>query len=119
MTAQMPINETEKPKYAVYDSIFAWLCILLGYLFWRAIPVSDYPMGMFLVVLIAVISTIVILVIKNALKSYLSLIFAISSILFALSPVVTASGRYEDISISFLSILASVFCFSFFVYKAS
>ncbi len=119
MTAQMPINETEKPKYAVHDSVFAWLCILLGYLFCRAIPVSDSPMGMFLVVLIAVISTIVILVIKNALKSYLSLIFAISSILFAFSPVITASGRYEDISISFLSVLASVFCFSFFVYKAS
>lgn len=52
-------------EFSHADTVFAWLCFLFGYLFCRATPVTEHPLGGFLFVCILYLTTFVILCIKK------------------------------------------------------
>lgn len=53
-TNQTPVGVFTEPSprtYSTGESVFAWVCLLAGYLFCRLVPVSSAPLGGFLFVL--------------------------------------------------------------------
>jgi len=84
----VPIAENEleavpvKPQreYKGYECVFAWLCLFAGYLFCKAFPVRQNPLGGFILILFLFAVSTVILKIKGAKFGALPIIAAISAI---------------------------------------
>ena len=105
--------EVQKPEYTLTESIFAWLCILIGYLFCLSFPSGDYPLGMFLVFLIAIPVTAVTLIKKGAKLGLSSVASAVISLGFAFSPIVTSDSDMNGISV-----YMAIFAYCYFIYSA-
>lgn len=84
----VPVAENEleavpvKPQreYRGYECVFAWLCLFAGYLFCKAFPVRQNPLGGFILILFLFAVSTVILKIKGAKFGALPIIAAISAI---------------------------------------
>ena len=55
----------QKPTYSRTDTIYAWLCFAFGFLFCQAAPVTEHPLGGFLLILSLYITGFVILSLKK------------------------------------------------------
>lgn len=101
-------------EYTRFESVFAWFCVLVGYLICRAFPPSVYSLGCCLVVAITLTLSVVSLVKKRVKIKPVSLFPLSACVCFGVSFV--TSG--DEMSL-FLSVLGSVVCYSLFVYLAN
>ena len=69
--------------YTVYETVFAVITILSGYLFTRMWPASSHPFGALLFTLFLFVTGGIWLKLSGGRQSFLSLIFVCSSILFS------------------------------------
>ncbi|MBO7737137.1 MAG: DUF4173 domain-containing protein [Clostridia bacterium] len=101
-------------RFSGFESIFAWLCLLLGYLFCRAFPLPDNPLGMFIVIFTALCATVAALFKKRG-------NFGASSIMSAALCVVFGAAMFisADPFAQFFAFLGSVLGYSYFVYTAT
>ena len=107
-------DNIQTPQYAISECVFAWICVLVGYLFCRAFPAEEYPMGTFFVFVIAVSAATAVLVKKNCKFSISSIISAVASVVFSAAPVFTAGH-----TVAFWSISAAIVAYCFFIYSAT
>lgn len=106
------INKQQTQRaYSVFESIFAWFCLIAGYIFWRVCPVVDNPLGGFLFILILFCTTAIVLKIKGVKFSILPTVFAVSAIIVSASLIIGANGF-----ISFLAYIYSLATYCYFVY---
>ena len=59
MDEQPNLNEQPimlKREFSVQECVFAWMCVLVGYIVARAFPVNEYPLGMLIASVVAVSS---------------------------------------------------------------
>lgn len=96
------------------ESIFAWVCILIGYLFCRMYPPMDAPLGMLITVAIAIIGTTAVLNKKGATFNFYSIASVAVSLIFAISLLFTIRGLT-----SLIAMLCSMFAYFYFVYSAT
>ena len=60
----------EKPVYTTADTAYAWLSLLLSFLFCQSLPVTEYPLGGFLLIVALFVSAFVILRVKKQKPSF-------------------------------------------------
>ena len=72
-------------QFTTADSVLAWLCFLLGYLFCRAFPVYINPFGALLVIVSAYIVSFVYLKIKHHKIGFIPFLVATSAIVLSMS----------------------------------
>ncbi len=109
---------TAPPPKRVYEGIeclFAWLCVLVGYLLSRALPFSGVkPLGLLLTVVLLTVASIAVLAVKKAKFDLHAVVSAILAVAFAASLLVTDSGF-----VNFLSLVCSASAYCYFVYCAA
>lgn len=84
-TAQTPVHSTA-------DVVYAWLCLLFGYLFCRSLPVTENPLGGFLLILLLYGAAAVILSLKKVRLTGTFLAAGISAVVISASLILTESA---------------------------
>ncbi len=117
-SAQLPPLTSDiyykKREFKGAESVFAWMCMLIGYLFCRMFPPADAPLGMLITSAVAIIATTAILAKKGAAFNFYSIFSAFASVTFAASFLFTGSEF-----INFLAMLCSASAYFYFVYSAT
>lgn len=107
-------SEEKAVKYSGFETVFAWLCVLLGYLFCRAFPLPDKPLGMCIVIIASLVVTIVVLFKKRVRFGVAAIGSAVMCVVFAAALVFSS-----DAFAQFFAFLGSVLGYSYFVYAAT
>lgn len=81
----------EEIQFNVIDSIFAWITLIIGYLFCRAFPVKESTLGGFLLVLGAFVITFIVFKIRGEKIGVLPTLAAISAVLISFTLVITSN----------------------------
>lgn len=106
-------NEKSKRAYTVPECILAWLTYLCAFLFCKAFPVREYPLGGLILVAALYIGTAVLLaLLGNKLSAYPVAIGA-SAILLAAAPVLSANPF-----LNFFSYGYAILSYAYFVYAS-
>ncbi len=117
-SAQLPPLTTDiyykKREFKGAESVFAWICLFIGYLFCRSFPPVHQPLGFLVTTAVAIVSTTVILSKKGATFNFYSIFSAFTSLAFAVSLLFTESGL-----VSFVSLISSAYAYFYFVYSAT
>jgi len=107
-------TKDDKRKFSLGESIYAWFCLLIGYLVCKAGSAVAHPFGMALVILALFIVTAAVLIAKKFGRSKASWVIFISAVIAACSIVLTANETVQ--------IAAWAYCFAaygLFVYTAT
>lgn len=107
------IEPEEKYCYSVADTVFAWLSFVFGYLFCRAVPIFENPLGGFLFILFVFTATFIILKIKKVKISLTFTLSAVSAIVLSVVPVITQSQL-----LVFFAFAYAITTYIYFVYSA-
>lgn len=97
-----------------FERAFAWICVILGYLFCLAFPPADNPLGVLIVHTAALAVTAVMLSKRKASFGFFSLASAAISFAFAFSVILTSNKL-----VIFLAVLCAAIAYSYFVYSAT
>lgn len=100
-------------RYSGFECVFAWLCLLLGYLFCRAFPPSENPLGMLIVAVSVLIITAAALIVKKVRFGAQAVVSALLSLVFSAGIFVSA-----DPFAQLLAFCGAVMGYSYFVYSA-
>ncbi len=103
----------QKPVHSTADVVFAWLCLLFGYLFCRTLPVTENPLGGFLLVLLLYGTAAVILILKKVRLTGTFLAAGISAVVISVSLILTESAFILHLAYTYA--IASYF---YFLYAA-
>ncbi len=104
-----------KPKrqFNAIEAVYAWLCLLSGYLFCRAVPVTETPIGGLAFILFLYVLTFIVLIIKKCPFKVTPIIFALSGILISFSLLITGNGFLH-----FFSYVYAIVVYCYFVYSS-
>ena len=121
MENNIPISNNEivpqtvyvKPnrEYTAFECVFAWLCLFAGYLFCKAFPVRNNPLGGFVVILFLFIVSSVIFKIKGAKFKTLPVIAAISAVIVSGALILNANK-----TICFFAYVYAIVIYCYYVY---
>lgn len=125
MNQQLPVPEQQntvlpaefhekKRVYTLIETIFAWLCILCGYLFCSACPPFENPLGMLLVISLTLLITTVVLIAKKAKFGFIPVVSALLSLSFAVSLIFTTQAL-----VGCLSLIGSVIAYCYYIFAAT
>ena len=83
----------EEVQFSVLDSVYAWITLILGYLFCRAFPVKESTLGGFLLILSAFVITFIVFNHQCAINNFTNVITitSISSSTWSISITVRTS----------------------------
>lgn len=109
------VNETVSVKKSIsgFECLFAWFCLLAGYLFCRAFPASENSLGMFIVTVSVICLTTAALIVKKVRFGAQAVVSALLSVVFAAGIFISA-----DHFAQFLAFCGAVIGYSYFVYSA-
>ena len=102
-----------KRRYTAAESVFAWLCLILGYLFIRVFLNSLPPLGTLLFVILLYALTFVVVKLEKARFSAPAVISLFSGLAMAFSTVVSGNG-----GVRFFAFACSLAAYTYFVYTA-
>ena len=115
MNAPFPeFKPSPKPVYSVTDTVYAWLSLLLGFLFCQTVPVAEYPLGGFLLIAAMFASGFVILHLKEKKLSLAGILSAVSALVIGSALLLT--NAVFLINLSFGYSLASYCYFLYAVF---
>ncbi len=100
-----------KRRYTAAESVFAWLCLILGYLFIRVFLNSLPPLGTLLFVILLYALTFVVVKLEKARFSAPAVISFLSGLVVAFSTVVCGNG-----GVRFFAFACSLAAYTYFVY---
>lgn len=102
-----------RPTYSRTDTVYAWLCFVFGFLFCQAAPVTEHPLGGFLLILALYITGFVILSLKKVKLTAACILSTISSLILSAVLILSESGFLLRLSYTYC--LAS---YCYFLYTA-
>lgn len=102
-----------KRRYTAAESVFAWLCLILGYLFIRVFLNSLPPLGTLLFVILLYALTFVVVKVEKARFNAPAVISLLSGLALAFSTVVSGNGW-----VRFFAFACSLAAYTYFVYTA-
>lgn len=99
-TAYTPDPLTEEPhrEYTPSDTAFAWICLIVGYVFCRSFPANENPLGAFLMILGLYGATAVVLRIQKRPLRGFALALTLSAVVISLSLVLCADATVHLVS---------------------
>lgn len=100
-----------KRRYTAAESVFAWLCLILGYLFIRVFLNSLPPLGTLLFVILLYALTFVVVKLEKARFNAPAVISLLSGLAVAFSTVVSGNG-----GVRFFAFACSLAAYTYFVY---
>ena len=100
-----------KRLYTAAESVFAWLCLILGYLFIRVFLNSLPPLGTLLFVILLYALTFVVVKLEKARFNAPAVISLLSGLAVAFSTVVSGNG-----GVRFFAFACSLAAYTYFVY---
>ena len=100
-----------KRRYTAAESVFAWLCLILGYLFIRVFLNSLPPLGTLLFVFLLYALTFVVVKLEKARFNAPAVISLLSGLAVAFSTVVSGNG-----GVRFFAFACSLAAYTYFVY---
>ena len=100
-----------KRRYTAAESVFAWLCLILGYLFIRVFLNSLPPLGTLLFVILLYALTFVVVKLEKARFSAPAVISLFSGLAMAFSTVVSGNG-----GVRFFAFAYALASYTYFVY---
>ncbi|MBR5218649.1 MAG: DUF4173 domain-containing protein, partial [Clostridia bacterium] len=108
-----PIQHPKKTlrEFTRLERVFAWLSFIFGYLFCRAFPVGESPLGGFLFVLILFAVTAIVLKLKGCKFTAMPIALALSAIVVSLSLIISNNSFIYFFAYSYA---IAVYCY--FVY---
>lgn len=106
-------SEQQEYNYSITDTIFAWLSLVFAFLFCKVLPVTEHPLGGFLLILTLFAAGFVILKLKKIKISRTCVLSALSSLIIGSALLLT--NTVFLIKLSFAYCLAS---FCYFIYAA-
>lgn len=109
-----PIQHPKKPtrEFTTLEKVFAWLSFILGYLFCRAFPVGDSPLGGFMFVVVLFVVTTIVLKLKGCKFTATPIVFALSAIGVSLSLIISNNSF-----IYFFAYSYAIAAYCYFVYS--
>ncbi len=109
----LPVTaEAEQPvprEFSKGESGYAWVCVLLGYLLCRALPIAVYPLGGFCTILLLFAVTAAVLKKRQAPFGATSLIAAGSGLAMSAALLVSANAFLHTLAYGYT--IAAYFCF--------
>lgn len=105
---------TDLRDYDAFECVFAWLCLLIGYLFCCAFPPMDFPLGMFSVMVFGVAVTFITLLKKKAKISVSVMVSGFLSLAFSFTFLLNT-----DLFPMFIAFVCALVFYGFFVYRAT
>lgn len=106
-----PEEEIKKHEFSALECIVAWLSFIGGYAFCRFFPVSDRPLGGFILILSAFIASSIFMWINGKKPAVVHVIAAVSAILVSSSLILTSN----DI-ICHLAYMYAILIFCYYLY---
>lgn len=90
-TPFIPQEPPKKPVYTLHDSIYAWLSLVFAFLFCQAVPVTEHPLGGFLLI-IALFAAVFVLFGIQKIKLYpVCILSAVSALIISAALLLTES----------------------------
>ena len=102
----------QKREYTAIEAVFAWLCLIFSYLLCRVFPVVQHPLGGMLFTVSLYFVTAVILKVRGAKFSLLSVLFALSALAMQAALILSANS-----SIHFFAYSYALLVYLYFVYS--
>ena len=100
-----------KRRYTAAESVFAWLCFVLGYLFIRVFMDGFRPLGELLVVILLYALTFVVVKLENARFNAPAVISLLSGLAVSFSTVISSNG-----GVRFFAFAYALASYTYFVY---
>ena len=110
---QAPAPVVNKRKFSVIESVFAWVCLVFGYLFCRVFPLSESPLGGFCFTSVLFITGFIVLRIMKKKVTLLPTLIILSAVLTSFSIILTSNDFLH-----FFSYCYSLAVFGYFIYSA-
>lgn len=103
----------KKPKrqYSVKESVYAWLCYALAYLFVLTVPISENSFGLFVVVILMYAVSTAVAVSKGKKLQAMPIVVGLSAVVVASSFVLNVSGFLR-----FFSFIYVMVAYCYFIY---
>ena len=102
-----------KREFTAAESVFAWVCFILGYLFCRVLAGGFNPLGGFLFTVLIFSVTAAVIKIEKARPPFAAWVAAVSGVVLAASLIVTGNE-----TVRFFAYLYSAAAYVYFVYAA-
>jgi len=107
------MEQTQHPEYTPADAAFAWLSLLFAFLFCQALPVTEHPLGGFLLIAAMYAAGFVILRLKQVQLRPVCILSALSALVIGSAMLLSGAGFLQRLSFTYC--LAS---YGFFLYAA-
>ena len=104
----------DKPKreYSVKESLYAWFCIIVGYLFCRTFPVWSKPLGSFIVILLVFAGSFCMLKLGGIKIKAVSILTAFSAVLLSGSTLFISNEFLQFLSFGYAVVMLFIFTYS-------
>ena len=96
-----PAPIRNKRNYSVVESVFAWLCLIFGYIFCRVFPLSESPFGGFIFTLLLYLSGFTVLKLIKKKVSLMPALISLSAIILSFSLILTSNDFLHFFSYSY------------------
>lgn len=101
-----------KREYSTLETVFAWLCMVFGYLFCKVFPVWVSPLGGMLFILFTYVATTIVLKVSKAEFDVNAIVTAVSGVVVGVSLIFT-SNEFLELFAYIYSLMA--YCYYVFV----
>ncbi|MBE6947873.1 MAG: DUF4173 domain-containing protein [Ruminococcaceae bacterium] len=102
-----------QPVYSAVDTVYAWLSLVLAFLFCQALPIAQYPLGGFLLILALYATGFIILRLKKLKLCPVCILSAVSSFVIGSSMLLTDTEFLMNLSLAY-----SLASYCYFLYAA-
>ncbi len=103
---------TTSREYKASECIFAWLCLLGGYLFCKSFPATEKPLGSFIFILFMFITATVVMKLRKVKLGAIPLTAAISAIVVACTLLLTSNEMLRFIASAYALIIYCYYLYS-------
>lgn len=102
MQPDTAVQQAEPPRgFTVGETVFAWLSLVAGYLFFRATPVAQHPFGAFLFVILLYATTVVFLFHGGIRLRSLPLMATLSAVAVSVSLLLCANPMIHRVAYTY------------------
>ena len=92
MAPQPVVHKKPRRKYSIKESIYAWLCYILAYLFVLTVPIRENSLGLLVVVVLMYALSTVFTVSKGKKLQAMPIVVGVSALVVSLGFVLNVSG---------------------------
>lgn len=109
-----PIVQKMQRVFNTKETVFAWICYALAYLFCLSIPINSNPFGALIVIVLMFVSTFIVMLVNGKKPKIMPTLVGISALTVSACLVLTANGFLHFFAFSY-----SLIAYCYFLYGLS